>query len=69
MTPIQWVALVVPLIAAGTVVGIGFYTVQVVKKLEEWKDGHLATWQDNIANRISRLETADAIRRDREDRE
>lgn len=69
VTMLQWVAMIVPLIAAGTVVGVGFYTVQVVKKLEEWKDGHLATWQADIASRIVKLETADAIRRDREERE
>lgn len=55
------VAWVVPLIAAGTVIGIGYYTVKTVGKLEEWKEG--------AENRLVRLETADAIRRDREDRE
>lgn len=61
MIPQSMVAWVVPLIAAGTVIGIGYYTVKTVGKLEEWKEG--------AENRLVRLETADAIRRDREDRE
>lgn len=65
MNPILWV---VPLVAAGTVVGIGFYTVKIVGKLEEWKDGHLARWQGSIEERVHSLETSDAIRRDREGR-
>jgi heme/copper-type cytochrome/quinol oxidase subunit 2 len=69
MIPVTVVVWVVPLIAVGTVIGVGYYTVQVVKKLEEWKDGPHARLHARVEDRLVKLETADAIRRDREDRE
>ena len=66
---LAWVVLVVPAIAVATVIGTGFVTVQVVKKLEEWKDGQHATVHARIEERLAKLETAEAIRRDREERE
>lgn len=69
MNPTTMVVWVVPLVAAGTVIGVGYYTVQVVKKLEEWKDGPHALLHARVEDRLVKLETADAIRRDREERE
>ncbi|HRU10811.1 MAG TPA: hypothetical protein P5144_15650 [Thermoanaerobaculia bacterium] len=69
MGALAWVVLVVPAIAVATVIGTGFVTVQVVKKLEEWKDGTHAALHARIDERLAKLETADAIRRDREERE
>lgn len=54
---VAWVA---PLIAACTVVGVGYYTVRVVGKLEAWRE--------SAEERIVALEQAEAIRQDRDER-
>ena len=61
MGALAWVVLVVPAIAVATVIGTGFVTVQVVKKLEEWKDGTHAALHARIDRERQRLATARGI--------